>query len=116
MTAYLVVARRPRSALYSTGQQWAQIVGTVPAGSTARRPGQLAGRLDLPGRGAGRLRAGPPLVPGGRVTLSQYVQRRPGPQPVLRLTGAQTAPLTGSPAGTAVSRGRRARPASLPAS
>ena len=59
--------------MYSTGQQWAQIVGTVPASSTlAGRDSWLAGGTSLAGAQAACPE--PALVPGGRVTLSQYVQ------------------------------------------
>ena len=72
MTAYLV-SRGGRVGLYSTGQQWSQIVGAVPAGSTlAGRDSWLAGATSLGGVQAACSK--PALVPGGRVTLSQYVQ------------------------------------------
>jgi hypothetical protein len=71
MTAYLS-AGGGRVGVYSTGQQWAQIVGTVPPGSTlAGRDSWLAGGTSL--GGAQATCAKPALVPGGRVTLSQYV-------------------------------------------
>lgn len=71
MTAYLL-SRGGRVGYYSTAQQWAQIVGTVPAGSV------LAGRLSwLAGAttpaGARSNCAKPSLVPAGRVALAQYV-------------------------------------------
>jgi hypothetical protein len=59
--------------LYSTAQQWAQIVGSVPTGSTlAGRDSWLAGSTSLAQAQAACAKAA--LVPGGRVTLSQYVQ------------------------------------------
>ena len=59
--------------LYSTNYQWGQIVGTVPATSTlAGRPSWLAGATSLSGAKANCSK--PALVPGGRVTLTQYVQ------------------------------------------
>ena len=71
MTAYLV-SRGAQDGLYSTGQQWAQIAGTVPPGSTlAGRDTWLAGGSSLGGAQAAC--SGPALVPGGRVMLSQYV-------------------------------------------
>jgi hypothetical protein len=71
MTAYLL-SRGGRVGYYSTAQQWAQIVGTVPADSV------LAGRLSwLAGAttpaGARSNCAKPSLVPAGRVALAQYV-------------------------------------------
>jgi hypothetical protein len=72
MTAYLV-SRGARVGLYSTNQQWAQIVGTVPTTSLlAGRDSWLAGATSL--TGAQALCARPSLVPRGRVTLGQYVQ------------------------------------------
>ena len=57
--------------LYSTRQQWAQIVGAV--GRAASSPGGTPGwPAHLAVRGDGRLHP-PPLAPRGRVTLSQYV-------------------------------------------
>jgi hypothetical protein len=71
MTAYLT-AGGGRVGVYSTGQQWAQIVGTVPPGSTlAGRDTWMAGGSSLAGAQAACFRPG--LVPGGRVSLSQYV-------------------------------------------
>jgi hypothetical protein len=72
MTAYLV-SRGGRVGIYSTNKQWAQIVGTVPDSSIlAGRDSWLAGSTTLEGaRDACR---DEPLVPGGEVTLSQYVQ------------------------------------------
>jgi hypothetical protein len=58
--------------LYSTGQQWEQIVGTVPADSPLTGlPSWLAGSSSLAEAVAAC--ALPPLVPEGRVTLTQYV-------------------------------------------
>jgi hypothetical protein len=59
--------------VYSTGQQWSQIVGTVPADSPlVGRDSWLAGaRSAADAQTACRA---PALVPDGRVTLSQYVQ------------------------------------------
>jgi hypothetical protein len=72
MTDYLLV-RGARVGFYSTNQQWAQIAGTVPAGSVlAGKPSWLAGATSLSGARANCSRN--PLVPGGQVTLSQYVQ------------------------------------------
>ena len=72
MTDYLV-ARGATVGLYSTGTQWGQIVGTVPSGSTlAGRPSWLAGATSLSGARSNCSK--PALVPGGRVTLTQYVQ------------------------------------------
>jgi hypothetical protein len=71
MTAYLV-AQGGRVGLYSTGQQWAQIVGSVPADSpVAALDSWLAGATSL-GDAQAACRE-PALVPDGRVTLSQYV-------------------------------------------
>jgi hypothetical protein len=71
MTAFLT-SQGGRVGIYSTGQQWAQIVGSVPVGSTLTgRDSWLAGATSLSGA---RTACGKPaLVPGGRVTLSQYV-------------------------------------------
>lgn len=72
MTDYLV-SRGGRVGLYSTNQQWAQIAGTVPASSDlAGRDSWLAGSTTVEGATASCRKA--PLVPGGRVTLTQYVQ------------------------------------------
>ena len=58
--------------LYSTGRQWAKIVGTVPAGSSVYGlDSWLAGAESLAGA-VGNCQ-GPPLVRGGRVVLTQYV-------------------------------------------
>jgi hypothetical protein len=71
MTASLT-ARGGRVGVYSTHQQWAQIVGEVPSDSTlAGRPSWLAGSSSVrDARGDCQDRA---LTPGGRVTLTQYV-------------------------------------------
>jgi hypothetical protein len=72
MTAYLT-SRGGWVGIYSTNQQWAQIVGTVPASSPlAGRDSWLAGASSLTGAQAACAR--PALVPGGRVALTQYVQ------------------------------------------
>ena len=74
MTSYLVI-QGGRVGVYSTDQQWTQIVGTVPPGSPlVGRDNWLAG-----GRSAADARAAcdePALVPDGEVTLSQYVRGR----------------------------------------
>jgi hypothetical protein len=71
MTAYLV-AGGGRVGVYSTAQQWSQIVGVVPAGSTlAGRDSWLAGSTTQTAALAACFK--PALVPGGQVTLSQYV-------------------------------------------
>jgi hypothetical protein len=71
MTAYLE-SRDARVGLYSTGQQWAEIVGSVPSDSDlAGRPSWLAGSTSL--ADARSDCANPPLVPRSRVTLTQYV-------------------------------------------
>jgi hypothetical protein len=71
MTTYLT-SLGGRVGLYSTGQQWAQIVGVVPAGSTLTgRDSWLAGATSLT---SAQVACGKPaFAPGGRVTLSQYV-------------------------------------------
>jgi hypothetical protein len=72
MTAYLD-ASGARVGIYSTNQQWAQIVGAVPATSNlAGRDSWLAGSTSLDGARAACRK--PALVPGGRVALTQYVQ------------------------------------------
>ena len=72
MTDY-VVSRGGKVGLYSTNSQWGQIVGSVPATSTlAGKPSWLAGATSLSGAKANC--AKPALVPGGKVTLTQYVQ------------------------------------------
>jgi hypothetical protein len=71
MTGYLL-ARGGRVGFYSTGQQWAQIVGSVPDGSVlVGRANWLAGSTSL--ADATGDCDDSPLVPGGRVTLTQYV-------------------------------------------
>ena len=71
MTAYLL-ARGGRVGFYSTNQQWAQIVGTVPSGSNLTgRPSWLAGSSSL--SDARNDCRNPVLSPGGRVTLTQYI-------------------------------------------
>jgi hypothetical protein len=58
--------------LYSTRRQWAQIVGTVPAGSSLYAlDSWLAGADSLAGAVGGCQSA--PLVGGGRVVLTQYL-------------------------------------------
>ena len=72
MTKYLT-SQGGQVGLYSTGFQWNQIVGSVPAGSTLTgRPSWLAGATSLSGAKANCGKA--PLVPGAEVTLTQYVQ------------------------------------------
>ncbi len=72
MTAYLL-ARGGRVGLYSTGFQWDRIVGTVPSTSNlVGRNSWLAGATRRASAENNCER--PPLVPGGRVTLTQYVQ------------------------------------------
>jgi hypothetical protein len=71
MTTFLT-SQGGRVGIYSTGQQWAQIVGSVPVGSTLTgRDSWLAGATSV--SGAQTACGKPALVPGGRVTLSQYV-------------------------------------------
>jgi hypothetical protein len=71
MTDYLV-SRGAGVGLYSTGSQWSQIAGTVPPTSTlAGRPNWLAGASTLSGAKANCSK--PALVPGGKVTMTQYV-------------------------------------------
>jgi hypothetical protein len=71
MAAYLDL-RGADVGLYSTGQQWGQIVGTVPGSSPlAGLPSWLAGSTTL--AEAFTACEQPPLVPGGEVALSQYV-------------------------------------------
>jgi hypothetical protein len=71
MTAYLL-SRGGRVGLYSTGHQWDVIVGTVPSTSNlVGRNSWLAGATTLEQAMANCTRA--PLVPGGRVTLTQFV-------------------------------------------
>jgi hypothetical protein len=72
MTAYLL-SRDGRVGIYSTNKQWAQIVGTVPTSSNlAGRDSWLAGSTTLEGATAACRKE--PLVPGGRVALTQYVR------------------------------------------
>ncbi len=71
MAAYLL-SRGADVGLYSTRQQWAEIAGTVPAGSIlAGRDSWLAGSTTLEGATAACDSA--PLVPRSRVTMTQYV-------------------------------------------
>jgi hypothetical protein len=71
MTAYLL-SRGGTVGIYSTNQQWAQIVGNVPSGSNlAGRPSWLAGSNSL--SDARSDCRDPALTPGGRVTLTQYI-------------------------------------------
>ncbi len=71
MAAY-VIARGGRVGLYSTGQQWAEIVGSVPSGSNLTgRPSWLAGSSSL--SDARSDCRNPALTPGSRVTLTQYI-------------------------------------------
>jgi hypothetical protein len=71
MTAYLR-SRNAAVGLYSTRQQWAQVVGAVgPRSNLAGRPAWLAGSTSLSAAAAA---CHPPsLTPRGHVTLSQYV-------------------------------------------
>jgi hypothetical protein len=71
MTAYLL-GEGGRVGLYSTSYQWSRIVGTVPSTSNlVGRNSWLAGATGLSqARDACRRT---PLVPGGRVTMTQYV-------------------------------------------
>ena len=72
MAAYLL-EEGGRVGIYSTNQQWRQIVGSVPSSSNlADRPSWLAGATTLSGAKANCSKQ--PLVPGGEVTLTQYVQ------------------------------------------
>jgi hypothetical protein len=72
MAAYLL-ARGGKVGVYSTNLQWGQIVGSVPSTSNLRgKNSWLAGATTLSGARANCTK--PPLVPGGRVTLTQYVQ------------------------------------------
>ncbi|WP_199582823.1 hypothetical protein [Blastococcus sp. TF02-09] len=71
MAAYLD-SRGADVGVYSTGRQWAQIVGSVPDDSSlAGLPSWLAGSTSLAEAVAACEL--PPLVPEGRVTLTQYV-------------------------------------------
>lgn len=61
-----------RVGLYSTGQQWAEIVGAVPGSSSLHDlDSWLAGALDP--IGAAELCGLPPLTGGGDVVLAQFV-------------------------------------------
>jgi hypothetical protein len=71
MTDYLV-SRGGRVGLYSTSYQWGQIVGSVPATSTLTgKPSWLAGATSLSGARSNCAKSA--LVPGGKVTLTQYL-------------------------------------------
>ncbi|MBN1091509.1 hypothetical protein JKP75_02280 [Blastococcus sp. TML/M2B] len=71
MVAYLDF-RGARTGLYSTAQQWSEIVGTVPADSAlVGLPSWLAGSVSLAEAVAECDQ--PPLVPDGEVALAQYV-------------------------------------------
>jgi hypothetical protein len=71
MAAY-ILARGGTVGVYSTGQQWSQIVGSVPSSSNlAGRPSWLAGSSSL--SDARSDCRNPALTPGGRVVLTQYV-------------------------------------------
>jgi hypothetical protein len=67
-----IIARGGRVGLYSTSQQWAQIVGSTPSSSNlASRPNRLAGSNSL--SDARSDCRNPALTPGSRVTLTQYI-------------------------------------------
>src|SRR4051812_21415892 len=71
MAAY-ILARGGKVGVYSTGQQWSQIVGSVPSSSNlAGRPSWLAGSSSL--SDAQSDCRNPALTPGGRVALTQYI-------------------------------------------
>jgi hypothetical protein len=71
MTAYLQ-GLGARVGVYSTNQQWSQIVGTVPASSSLYKLNSwMAGASNA--QGATSNGGNRPLGPAGRVTLSQYV-------------------------------------------
>lgn len=71
MAAYLDF-RGAAAGLYSTNQQWFEIVGVVPEDSPlSGLPTWMAGSVDL--AQAVATCEQPPLVPGGRVALTQYV-------------------------------------------
>jgi hypothetical protein len=71
MTAYLD-SRDAEVGIYSTHQQWDEIVGDVPRSSAlAGRDSWLAGSSSLSDAVTDCRQ--PPLVPGGRVVLTQYV-------------------------------------------
>ena len=60
--------------IYSTGQQWARIVGTVSSSSNLYSlPSWLAGSLNASGAASACSNA--PLTVGGRVALTQFVSR-----------------------------------------
>jgi hypothetical protein len=72
MTAYLLY-RGAEVGIYSTHQQFGEIVGRVgPASNLAGLDSWIAGASTL--EGAEQNCAQPPLTPGGRVTLTQYVR------------------------------------------
>lgn len=76
MLDYLA-ATGARVGLYSTGQQWREIVGWVPPGSTLHElDSWLAGAVDP--LGAAGLCTRPSLTGGGDVVLAQYVVRVDG--------------------------------------
>ncbi len=76
MADYLAATGAPVG-LYSSGQQWAQIVGWVPPGSSLHDlDSWLAGAVDP--EGAARLCAAPSLTAGGDVVLAQYVTELQG--------------------------------------
>ena len=61
-----------RVGIYSTGSQWGQIAGSVPAGSPlAGAPSWLAGARSLTTATSGCTLPG--LTPGSRVSMTQYV-------------------------------------------
>ena len=71
MTAYLA-SRSAAVGLYSTGYQWAQIVGsTPPTSNLAGRKNWLPGATTLTGAAANC--TAPALTPNGHVVLTQYV-------------------------------------------
>ena len=107
MTAYLV-SRGGRVGIYSTNQQWAQIVGTGAGDEHPGRPRQLAGRLDHAWRGRGPPAGGSRSCPaaGSRspstcrttwtATTSAADRSRPRPcrgrRPAARTAGARRGP------------------------
>ncbi|MFC0680020.1 hypothetical protein ACFFGH_19470 [Lysobacter korlensis] len=71
MTAYYT-SIGARVGLYSTGYQWSLIVGQVSPTSNLRGlPSWLAGANGVPG--AKGMCSWPPLTPGGKVTMTQFV-------------------------------------------
>jgi hypothetical protein len=71
MTYYLT-SQNAKVGLYSTRQQWNQIVGTVTTSSNlAGKNSWLPGATSLSGAAANCKQAS--LVPGGKVSLAQYV-------------------------------------------